>query len=486
MSAPSSVPAAFVSSVHQALKTWNSPQTDTSPLADLLLVQHAQLEGMYSLRRAGNVVLSRALDKLAENDEAAATLLRQRFEKQVAVFVVARTLHMAEATFYKHQRSALEALAGWLYALESEARTSTLAAAATRLPQNSTQKLFGVEAVLQQISAALQAPHLPAVLLLSGIGGQGKSTVAHAAVQTVIQRATDFAEVGWVSAKQESFHPGNGIRNEARPALTADALIYDLALQLLPESARLASTAQRMALLHTRLHQVPHLIVIDNLETVIDVEALLPLLNRLGGLSRFLLTSRKTLPGEDAIYHLPLPELNAPDALALLRYEAGVRNLGVITAATDADLLPIYHTVGGNPLSLKLIIGQLYSLPLPAVLENLRQARGSKTTQLYKYIYWNSWNQLQPQAQDVLLCLPNFAQSGADLSAIERICDVKGEALVEQLEELARHSLVIVSGNLQRRTYAIHRLTETFLMREVIRWQGYHADWDGDAAPSTP
>lgn len=486
MSAQSSVPEAFELAVHRALKTWNSTQTNTSPLADLLLVQQARLEGLYSLRRAGNVVLSRALDKLAEADPRAATLLRQRFEKQVAVFVIARAMSIAEATFYKHQRCAVKLLASYLYSLENEARSATLTTAAARLPWNGGQKLFGVDGVLQQVAAVLRTPQLPPVLLLSGIGGLGKSTVAHAVLQQAIQSATDFAEVGWVSAKQESFHPGGGIRTVPRAALTADALIYDLAMQLLPESARTASTAQRFEMLHARLRQIPHLVVIDNLETVTDVEALLPLLCRLGGVSRFLLTSRKTLPGEDAIYHLPLPEMGAGDALALLRHEAEVRNLNMISAVADAELLPIYDTVGGNPLALKLVMGQLYTLALPQVLENLRQARGAKTAELYRYIYQNSWRQLDAAARDVLLCMPNFAQSGVELAAIERICEVKGDELAQQLEKLAQYSLVIVSGDLHTRSYAVHRLTETFLMREVIRWQGYQEDWDEAATELMP
>jgi hypothetical protein len=265
------------------------------------------------------------------------------------------------------------------------------------------------------------------------------------------------------------------------PALTADDLLLALAVQLLPAGAALSSQ-RSLSALQALLRQVPHLVVIDNLETLADVAELLPTLRRLAGPSRFLLTSRHTLPDEPDVYHLAVPELAEKDALALVRYEAQMRNLEAVAAAGDADLRPIVETVGGNPLALKLVVGQLFLLPLPQVLDNLRQARGRTIGDMYRYVYLQSWNQLGADGQEALLCMPNFAQSGADFASIERICDVQGGRLVDALEHLARLSLVNISGDLHSRRYSIHRLTETFLLREVIRYQALAGDWDDDLA----
>jgi hypothetical protein len=66
--------------------------------------------------------------------------------------------------------------------------------------------------------------------------------------------------------------------------------------------------------------------------------------------------------------------------------------------------------------------------------------------------------------------MPLFAGSGTDLIGIERVADVRGADLVEALEELVNLSLVNVFGDLTHRRYSIHRLTETFLLREVVKW----------------
>lgn len=466
--------------VRDALKSRYSAITHESPLAGLLLVQQVQTAQRVSLRRAGNLVLDDALARLEEIHPKQAALLRRRFIKDKSVAWVAQENHVAEATLYKHQQRAIEFLTAVLNDLEEALRTRQVDTSATRLPPFGAGRLFGIEPFLHKLVALLTAPHAPAVTLITGMGGQGKSTAARAAVNTVLRTSMVFAEAAWISAQQETFYPSGVIQRIDHPALTADDLLMQLSAQVLPEQSRTASLAERFNLLRAYLQQTPTLVVVDNLETVLDVQALLPMLFRLAGASRFLLTSRKALPGEDNVCHLVAPELSAQDALALVRYEAQMRNLTVITAASDEDLLPIYHTVGGNALALKLIVGQLYSLALPEVLDGLREAHGAKAAQLYRYIYWRSWKQLPPRARDVLLCMPHFAHTGAELRSIERICDVKGPELQMELEQLVLHSLVMVDDGLLSKRYRVHRLTETFLMREAIRWQGYNEDWDGD------
>jgi hypothetical protein len=118
------------------------------------------------------------------------------------------------------------------------------------------------------------------------------------------------------------------------------------------------------------------------------------------------------------------------------------------------------------------VTGQLHLLALPQVVENLREARGKRAEELYRYIYWDAWQRLPDAARDTLMLMPLFAGEGADLAAIGRVSDLPDDALLEALEYLVRLSLVNVAGDLHRRRYSLHRLTETFLLNEVIKWQG--------------
>jgi hypothetical protein len=129
----------------------------------------------------------------------------------------------------------------------------------------------------------------------------------------------------------------------------------------------------------------------------------------------------------------------------------------------------IYRVVGGNPLALKLVIGQIHILPLSHVLENLRQAQGKRTEDLYTYIYWQAWQRLDTPSQKVLLVMP-LAQGGT-LVQLTRVSELALPELNQALEHLITLSLVEAYGDIEERRYRIHRLTETFLLTEVTKWQ---------------
>ncbi|MEJ5197526.1 MAG: NB-ARC domain-containing protein [Anaerolineae bacterium] len=358
--------------------------------------------------------------------------------------------------------------------MEQEAAAEREAILNDRLPPATYDRLFGVEAHLEALRRLLLAPDGPVLISIEGLGGIGKTALAHRLAHDLFRHSSTFADFGWVSAQQRFFLATEGIRLIEESALTADGLVEALAVQLLKDAVESDSLTPPRALhaLEARLRQAPHLIVVDNLETVADVENLLPVLGRLAGPSRFLITSRETFAEQAGVYHFAVPELDERAALDLVRHEAWLHNLPHVADASDDDLRPIYQTVGGNPLALRLITGQLQILPLKQVLENLREARGKRVEELYNFIYWNAWHRLPTEAQDVLMLMPLFSHIGADLAAIRRVSDLAEDALVEALSYLARLSLINVSGDLHTRRYSIHRLTESFLLREVIKWQG--------------
>jgi hypothetical protein len=155
--------------------------------------------------------------------------------------------------------------------------------------------------------------------------------------------------------------------------------------------------------------------------------------------------------------------------LHFIRQEAGSRGLRVVVEASDADLKRIYETVGGHPLALKLVVGQLASLPLSTVINRLQQAQGKSIEELYTFIYWDVWQLLEPAAQQALLVMP-LVEEGA-LEQLLVLSRLDSDQLNRALEQLINLSLVQVGGDLDNRRYSIHRLTETFLLNEALRWQ---------------
>jgi hypothetical protein len=217
------------------------------------------------------------------------------------------------------------------------------------------------------------------------------------------------------------------------------------------------------------LKLTPTLVVVDNLETMADYQTLLPTLLKLANPTKFLLTSRHSLRAHPDIFSWTLPELSLADTLYLLRQEAKTRGLAGVAEATDDQLQPIHHLVGGNPLALKLVVGQMSMLSLAQVLENLKQAQGQSINELYTYIYWQAWHMLDAASRHVFLMMP-LANDGP-LAQLETVTQLDPAALSQALQQLVALSLVQVKGTLAERRYTLHRLTETFLLNEAIKWK---------------
>ncbi|MEZ4623160.1 MAG: NB-ARC domain-containing protein, partial [Caldilineaceae bacterium] len=311
----------------------------------------------------------------------------------------------------------------------------------------------------------------PWLIAVEGLGGIGKTSLANATVRRLIdQRA--FDEVGWVTARTKRLNLGGHIVSGVEPALSAQDLIESLTYQLIPHYAQVQHTQSEplLTLLHRKLKAVPHLIVIDNLETLVDVEALLPTLQELANPTKFLLTSREALFSTPNIYHFKVPELDSANALALVRQEIAVSNLTALASWRDDELLPIIDTVGGNPLALRLVIGQAHVHDVDAILEQLRLAKGEPAENLYTYIYRHAWQSLTELEQKVLLLMPVVNPDGDELSFIADVSDFPIEQIRKTLNRLVTLSLVDVLESEHQYRYRIHGLTRTFLHDEILKW----------------
>lgn len=329
------------------------------------------------------------------------------------------------------------------------------------------QQFFGITQIRQTLLERLCMEEAPWLVAIDGIGGIGKTTLATLVVHELAAN-TRFANFAWVSAKQAEFQPATGLHETTQPALDEETLTALLLAQLLAQPPLTASHQEKRTLLIDLLKAEPHLVVVDNLETVADTTALLPFLRQLANPSKFLLTSRWSLQSESGIFCYSLHELNATDALAFLRHEAEVRGIQALIDARQAQLERIYGVVGGNPLALKLVIGQARFLPLAQVLTNLQEAQGHPVHNLYTYIYWQAWQLLDDTGRRLLLVLPVESNSTyAQLAALQLF---DAATLQQALAQLLTLSLVQVRGDLEQPRYTLHRLTETFLLREVVQW----------------
>ncbi len=333
------------------------------------------------------------------------------------------------------------------------------------------QKLFGVDEIITSLDSMIKSADRPWLIALDGLGGSGKTTLANALIHQILNNLeSDFEDIAWISAKQEEFVTGRGIQPKIKSgALDADSLVDQLLFQLADGPWPTHSSMAKQIALTQIVKEKRCLIVVDNLETAADYLTLLPLLRQLAGPTKFLITSRITLHNESDVFCHSLGELAQKDVFEFLRYESRKQGLAALLSAETEQFHQIYETVGGNPLALKLIMGQLHYLPLNEVLATLRRSERQSVDQIYEYIYWQAWKMLSKNGRELLLTLPIYPNGTfdqiADASGLDRY------SVRIELNHLRSLSLVQTNGDLAQPRYRIHRLTETFLMHEIIKWQ---------------
>ncbi len=116
------------SAVHLALTNWHYLGEGSEGLLESLLLVQEEREHVddwqnpLNRRKATNAVLQRALDKLAEQDETGAEVIRERFVEGQITRQVAARLHASPDQVNRWQRLAIENLSQILYSEERKLR----------------------------------------------------------------------------------------------------------------------------------------------------------------------------------------------------------------------------------------------------------------------------------------------------------------------------------------------------------------------------
>lgn len=452
--------------VHAALQAWHDPDGATRDgLAHLLLVQKQRAEigdgPPIVLRLTTNELLHTSLQELARRDKTGAEIIRSRYLEGEIGQKVANRLQLSLDQLKRRQRKAIRALAAVIVEREQAARETLVEEIELALAPPTYDRLYGVaEAQARLVEELLSAQGRP-IIMLTGIGGIGKTSLAHAIVRALLPHFR-YEKYLWLEVNPR------GRREQGLPAnLTREQIMLRLAQELqLPPNME---ATRRDLRVRQALQSVPHLIVIDNLEEDTD-PALLDHLHHLSEPSRFLLTSRMRLAGRVGVYDFPVQALDAAATAALIRERARAIGAPHLADAPADAIDTIYEAVGGNPLALKLVTGLARTLSLPEVLDDLVEVRLQQVEEMYRRIYWKAWRALSPDARTLLEMMPVAAGGGIVQEQMLAVSGLDKGQLRRAIHELSSRSLLEVRGSVAQRRYSIHRLTDTFLRSEIIHW----------------
>jgi hypothetical protein len=457
--------------VLDALRLWHGGAIERWPFANLRLNLQAtdEQEIHGSLSETGpaarnRVILNRGLEKLREISPSASSLLRERFEKGRDVLEVANSLNIAEATLHYRQRQAINQLTDILMVLEEAASEDWQNKMLGRLELPTYIELVGIEEPFSLLSDALLAENRNFITVVDGLGGLGKTALADWVTRQLIQ-TTRFNDIAWITAKQSYLSAMGRLEVETDvPAMTIPILLDRLAAQFNLTSHNI-TYLQHQREVRSYLRDQPNLVIIDNLETIADYKALLPTLREWQSPSKFLLTSRRRLLDQPGIYSISLKELSQEAAFLLIRQVAEHSGFGELAGADDETLWKIFRAVGGNPLALKLMVGQLRFYSLPQVLARFTENDITEENGLFDYIYRENWETISDEEKETLLALTQAGGNGFTFEQLAARVSLSEPTLIQCLENLILLSLVDRAGTLMERCYRLHRLTELSILR---------------------
>lgn len=338
-----------------------------------------------------------------------------------------------------------------------KAAESLIASWPPNIPDERYYPLPGRERDLDQLLKVLQDPQGPPVVVIDGLGGLGKTAMAVELARRALQQNLFEGVVG-DSAKQELL-TGGEIVQVREATLDFDSLLDAIARQLGRwEISTLKPEEKRMAL-HHLLRQHRYLVLVDNLETAENANALVAHLRGFLGGSRAIITSRKQVR-HDFACALSLQGLDIEDSLFFLRTDAEQRRVQQILEAPEERLSEIHEITGGAPLALKLVVAQARFLDLDLILKRLRQASGD----LYPFIFRQSWEQLSPAAQRVLIYIGRTVVTTVSWEELASVYAAESEEeLGEAIDQLIAYSLLEASFVAGQARYGIHPLTRHFV-----------------------
>ncbi len=341
------------------------------------------------------------------------------------------------------------------------------------VPVQPYHRLVGRDEIVQTVSDHLLAHDAPRMIVISGLGGIGKTAVAHAVVRRVMTQPR-FEAALWQSVKSEEFISTSISRRQAITSLGEALLGYGRQIGL-PEDALQSNRLE--AALKQEWQSRAYLIVLDNLETLPALAHVTRELHHLTGgssRSRVLITSRKRIVDEPYLIDHQVRGLSEPATYELLRDEAEQRGATSLLEAEARLWQQIYTVTGGMPLAIKLIVSQyLLGIPLDETLERLTRAVDEEA--LYRFIYFDLWTRLPLNAQKLLVGAASASNALLRGMLIEA-SEVTPEAFSAAVPELVRASLMEVRHHpsAERQRYEIHPITRWFV-NSVL-----HGLWRGD------
>ncbi len=336
----------------------------------------------------------------------------------------------------------------------------------TRILENLPRRAscLGREDELSRILHALSPEDHTWGILIDGIGGSGKTTLAIEAAHRC--KASGMFDVFiFVSAKEKFLSP-SGIHERLPIARNMDDFISATARVLgATDISELPANDKGRALLNI-LRGKRALLVYDNLETLTgtEQEAMGHFLRELPQGCKAIITSRRR-GGEGSVW-LRLRKLGWGAAREIIESEIS-RDSQLADKMRQAERRwqELYDATYGSPLALVTILGLIRTRATLTFDHALRLLRSSRDSDLQEFIFREALSELNVDELTALRAL-SFFDSSATSDALMRVTQLSPSALGSSIDHLSALSLVDIKSGHQQ--YALHPLTRKFVHNNLL------------------
>jgi tetratricopeptide (TPR) repeat protein len=334
------------------------------------------------------------------------------------------------------------------------------------LPAKRYKTFFGRAEHIDRLQKWLRDRSSP-MFGIFGLGGIGKSALAYQFAEIALREKLVQGAV-WVQAERSwTFNSGEDRAMEVVLQRLGAAWNFDRIL-----TAR--TWLERWHAARSLLSAHPTLVVLDNLEVLTEALGLASRIQDLvqGTQSCVLVTSRVVVT---EVPQSHLRGLEEPEGLGLMRDVA--ERLGIVLPSDNEQRRAVVG-VGGSPLAIKLLVGQLRFRTAGDILKTLAdeqiglEARdGSEISQrLFAFLFESSWRQLDERGRQLFVALAHFPENLGGLDTmIRKVIEPDGIGFERNIGILCHACLVEAQrvGESGSFRYWLHPLVHEFVRKRL-------------------
>ncbi len=339
------------------------------------------------------------------------------------------------------------------------------------LPSLTYQEFIGRKEELSQLLRKISLDYRLPFITVDGIGGVGKTAlVLEAAYQCwearhgqLSAKVPRFDAIIFTSAKESWLFPTGIVRRLRRQGTLRD-IYREIAHTLDDPSITQSAPDEQFNQVYKSLNRQHTLLIVDNLETIEDKYEVIAFLHELPPTAKAVITTREQVNIYTPIRLYCLPE---EDSLKLIQQQAQEKQITL----PQEDSRKIYNYIGGIPIALIYVIGQLAS---HYSLKTILNPSDPLPDDIARFCFDGSVKPLRGQPAHKLLMSLAMFRNPPVFDAVAEVAGFKSDPITvnKGLARLLQLSLV----RQQRERYEMLSLTREYALTELAAYPDFEQE----------